>query len=98
MRHRRPKLYPYPNAFAHPLPRFYYSSITKQILVEFECDPSYHATMSLSAEGNFGFPSGYFVIRSLATGRVLDIELDDVSDGAEAILWPEKETSLVEGE
>ena len=41
MRHRRPKLYPYPNAFAHPLPRFYYSSITKQILVEFECDPSY---------------------------------------------------------
>ena len=60
--------------------------------------PSYHATMSLSAEGNFGFPSGYFVIRSLATGRVLDIELDDVSDGAEAILWPEKETSIVEGE
>lgn len=59
--------------------------------------PSYSATMSMSAEGNYGFPSGYFVIRSVATGRVFDIELDDVNDGAEVILWPEKENSLVEG-
>ena len=26
----------------------------------------------------FGFPPGYFIIRSLATGRLLDIELDGV--------------------
>lgn len=60
--------------------------------------PPYSANMALSAESNYGFPSGYFVIRSLSVGRLFDIELDDVNDGAEVILWPEKESSLVEGE
>lgn len=45
---------------------------------------------------NFGFPVGYFVIKSVATGRLLDIERDAVEDGAEVVLWPEKEKSLVE--
>jgi len=43
-----------------------------------------------------GFPPGYFIIRSVATNRLLDVTLDDIEDGAEIILWPEKETSLVE--
>lgn len=60
--------------------------------------PSYSTAMSMTAEGNYGFPPGYFVIRSVATERLLDVEQDNVGDGAEIILWPEKETSLVEGE
>ena len=45
-----------------------------------------------------GFPPGYFFIRSVASNnRLLDIVLDKVEDGTEVILWPEKETSLVEG-
>ncbi|KAI5122356.1 hypothetical protein M0805_004114 [Coniferiporia weirii] len=47
-------------------------------------------------EKNYGFPQGYFVIRSIATNRLLDVEADDVEDGAEIVLWPAKETSLVE--
>jgi hypothetical protein len=43
-----------------------------------------------------GFPPGYFVIRSVATNRLLDVTQDDVEDGTEILLWPEKETSLVE--
>ncbi|KXN88944.1 hypothetical protein AN958_06815 [Leucoagaricus sp. SymC.cos] len=44
-----------------------------------------------------GFPPGYFVIRSVATNRSLDVKGDAVEDGTEVLLWPEKETSLVEG-
>jgi hypothetical protein len=44
-----------------------------------------------------GFPKGYFVIRSLATNRLLDVASDAVEDGAEVILFPQKESSLVEG-
>ncbi|KAF9446122.1 hypothetical protein P691DRAFT_804705 [Macrolepiota fuliginosa MF-IS2] len=43
-----------------------------------------------------GFPPGYFVIRSVATNRLLDVKSDYVEDGTEVLLWPEKETSLVE--
>lgn len=43
-----------------------------------------------------GFPPGYFVIRSLATNRLLDVQGDSIEDGTEILLWPEKETSLVE--
>lgn len=52
---------------------------------------------SLGAIDNFGFPMGYFVIKSIATGRVLDVEGSKTDDAVELILWPEKETSLVEG-
>lgn len=45
----------------------------------------------------FGFPAGYFIIRSVATNRLWDVEADDVEDGTEIALWPEKEKSLVEG-
>ena len=45
----------------------------------------------------FGFPPGYFVIRSVATDRLWDVSSDEVEDGAPIILWPEKEQSLVEG-
>ncbi|KAF7965183.1 hypothetical protein HWV62_45256, partial [Athelia sp. TMB] len=44
----------------------------------------------------FGFPPGYFVIRSVGADRLWDVGNDDVEDGTEIILWPEKEKSLVE--
>ena len=43
-----------------------------------------------------GFPAGYFVIRSVAAARLLDVSGDEVEDGTEIALWPEKEKSLVE--
>jgi len=53
--------------------------------------------MSSSANSQlFGFPPGYFVIRSDSTGRLLDVAADWVEDGADVILYPEKEKSLVE--
>ncbi|KAI6161431.1 WD40 repeat-like protein [Pisolithus thermaeus] len=57
------------------------------------------ATMTVTDDTDaqlFGFPPGYFVIRSLATGRVWDVSADAVEDGTEVILWPEKEHSLIE--
>jgi hypothetical protein len=43
-----------------------------------------------------GFPEGYFVIRSVASNRLLDVACDEVEDGTALLLWPEKEYSLVE--
>jgi len=43
-----------------------------------------------------GFPPGYFIIRSAASDRLLDVTMDDIEDGTELGLWPEKEKSLVE--
>jgi len=51
--------------------------------------------MSVTGEST-GFPTGYFVIRSMATGRLLDISSSSANDGTEVILWPDTETSLVE--
>lgn len=53
------------------------------------------STIMTSAQTN-GFPPGYFVIKSVATDRLLDVAQDDIEDGTEIILWPERETSLVE--
>ena len=46
---------------------------------------------------NYGFPLGYFVVRSVATERLLDVAGRSCSDGSEIILWPSKESSRVEG-
>ncbi len=45
----------------------------------------------------YGFPPGYFVIKNVATNRVLDVDSDMIEDGAPLILYPETETFLVEG-
>jgi hypothetical protein len=52
----------------------------------------------MSSLPNQGFPPGYFLIRSVANGRVLDVEDNATKDGSEVILWPEKDYSLVESE
>jgi hypothetical protein len=43
-----------------------------------------------------GFPPGCFVLRSVTSGRFLDVASDSVHDGSPIILWPEKDNSLVE--
>lgn len=43
-----------------------------------------------------GFPTGYFLIKSIATGRLLDIFKNETRDNAPLALWPAKEQSLVE--
>lgn len=54
-------------------------------------------SMELSLE-TYGFPSGYFVIKNVATNRLLDVEAGKVEDGTNIILWTENDSSLVEGE
>ena len=45
---------------------------------------------------SLGFPTGYFSIKSVATGRLLDIYGNATSDSSPLALWPAKEQSLVE--
>lgn len=45
-----------------------------------------------------GFPEGYFIIRSVASNRLLDVAQDSIEDGAGIVLYPETETALVESQ
>ncbi|KAI0308330.1 hypothetical protein B0F90DRAFT_1681935 [Multifurca ochricompacta] len=49
-----------------------------------------------ASSNDFGFPPGFFILRSVSSGRLLDVATDSVQDGAPIILWPEKDSSLVE--
>jgi hypothetical protein len=49
------------------------------------------------SSNDHGFPLGCFLLRSVSSGRFLDVASDSVQDGAPIILWPEKDNSLVEG-
>ncbi|KAG9007291.1 hypothetical protein FRB94_014506 [Tulasnella sp. JGI-2019a] len=67
--------------------------------------PSYSSTLTVPAgpdayrEGHHvsGFPGGYFLIKSVATGKVLDVARGESVDGTDLILYDNKERSLVEG-
>jgi len=50
-----------------------------------------------ASSNNHGFPLGRFLLRSVSSGRFLNVASDSVQDGAPIILWPEKDNSLVEG-
>lgn len=50
-----------------------------------------------TSSNDCGFPPGCFVLRSVSSGRMLDVSSDSVQDGSPIILWPEKDNSLVEG-
>ena len=43
-----------------------------------------------------GFPTEYFSIKSVATGRLLEIYNNETKDDSPVALWPAKEQSLVE--
>ena len=45
---------------------------------------------------DYGFPRGDFLLRSVSSGRMLDVSSDSVQDGTPIILWPEKDNSLLE--
>jgi len=45
---------------------------------------------------SLGFPTGYFSIKSVATGRLLEIYNNETKDNSPLALWPVKEQSLVE--
>ncbi|KAI0651973.1 WD40 repeat-like protein [Trametes meyenii] len=45
---------------------------------------------------SFGFPQGYFMLRSIGTGRVLDVSQGLDEDGTDIILWPATDSSQVE--
>lgn len=49
-----------------------------------------------SVPDSLGFPTGYFVIRNLATGRLWDVSGNKYEDGTMVHLFREKEASLVE--
>ena len=58
-----------------------------------------HINNTLNVDLNtYGFPQGYFVIKNVATNRLLDVEAGKVEDGTNIILWTENDSSLVEGE
>lgn len=50
-----------------------------------------------ASSNGFGFPSGCFILRSVSSARLLDIASHSIRDSAPVILWPEKDSSLVEG-
>ena len=53
----------------------------------------------MNADTNlYGFPPGYFIIRSVASGRLLDVEMGWNDDGTQLILYTENEKSLVDSE
>ncbi|KAI0778307.1 WD40 repeat-like protein [Trametes elegans] len=45
---------------------------------------------------SYGFPQGYFMLRSYGNGRVLDVSQAFDEDGTPIILWPASDTSQVE--
>ncbi|CDO75481.1 hypothetical protein BN946_scf184935.g17 [Trametes cinnabarina] len=45
---------------------------------------------------SYGFPHGYFMLRSVGTERILDVSRGSIEDGTDVILWPPTDTSQVE--
>lgn len=69
------------------------SSLTADSI--YQSQPPSYMESEAQASGVGGFPMGYFMLRSRASNRVLDVETDSREDGAEVILWPSGETSHV---
>ncbi|KAG9124402.1 hypothetical protein FRC07_011762 [Ceratobasidium sp. 392] len=57
--------------------------------------PAYDNVFDSEETTPSGFPTGYFIIRNCASGRLLDIAMSSVADGTRAVLWKEKENSRV---
>ena len=55
-------------------------------------------TTLFDASNNFGFPYGYFIIRSMASGKLLNVPDGSTLNDTELDLRNESEGSLVEGE
>lgn len=57
----------------------------------------FETTMTALNDQDCGFPAGYFVLTCVGCDRLADVEQGSHEDGAEIILFPEKEKSLVQG-
>ncbi|KAJ1301476.1 hypothetical protein OPQ81_008733 [Rhizoctonia solani] len=57
--------------------------------------PPYETNLVTEEATPSGFPTGYFIIRNCATGRLLDVATNSAQDGTQVLLWVAKETSLV---
>ena len=69
------------------------------IATDQEKDTSPSVISPLESELNsYGFPRGYFMLRSAGSQRVLDLTQGLKEDGTPIILWPVTETSLVDCE
>lgn len=59
-------------------------------------EPPPYETGVLSEETTpSGFPTGYFVIKNCATGRLMDVATSSTADGTRVVLWTAKDNSLV---
>ncbi|PPR06605.1 hypothetical protein CVT24_001790 [Panaeolus cyanescens] len=76
LRHRRPVSHPFPNAYAHPLPKFSYSPQTGEITVTFACDPSFPPPI---AQANQGWRQKTYVLSAIPKRKPRTI-MDDASE------------------
>ena len=76
--------FPYPNPHSHPLPHFWYSRATKQILVRFQCDPAYPAVAPNSAPSNAWRKHSY-VLTSVPQRKPRTI-FDDATEALSAVV------------
>jgi hypothetical protein len=85
LRHRRPVSHPFPNAYAHPLPKFSYSPQTGEITVHFTCDPAYPLP---DAPASNAWKSKTYLLTSIPMRRPRTL-IDDASEFlASTILTP----------
>lgn len=86
LRHRRPVSHPFPNAYAHPLPKFSYSQQTGEITVHFTCDPTYPPPDARAASN--AWKSKTYLLTSIPMRRPRTL-IDDASEFlASTILTP----------
>ncbi|CAE7088061.1 unnamed protein product [Rhizoctonia solani] len=57
--------------------------------------PPYESNFVAEEATPSGFPTGYFVIKNCANGRLLDVATNSAQDGTPLVLWTAKENSLV---
>lgn len=77
LRHRRPVSTPFPNSYSHPLPQFCYIAATKQIIVNFACDPSYPPTVS--KRNSTSWKSASYILSSIPLRKPRTF-VDDASE------------------
>ncbi|CUA69268.1 hypothetical protein RSOLAG22IIIB_08393 [Rhizoctonia solani] len=57
--------------------------------------PPYESSFVTEETTPSGFPTGYFIIKNCASGRVLDVATNSAQDGTRILLWTAKDNSLV---
>ncbi|KAF9566896.1 hypothetical protein CPC08DRAFT_747079 [Agrocybe pediades] len=79
LRHRRPVSHPFPNSYAHPLPKFHYDQATQEISVHFTCDPAYPPPPADGSSPSTAWKSRTYLLASIPMRKPRTI-LDDASE------------------